>query len=77
MAGRTDEMSEITVFTCGVPRDHKCDDAGPEVCGGENPDGTFWQGPTTEENRRKSNWGSVSCSKCGMTAMERGMWSDW
>lgn len=69
-------MSEqTTVFMCGPPRDHKCDDKGPELCGGENEDGTYWQGPASDrENRERANWGSVSCSICGMTAMERGMW---
>lgn len=70
-------MDDITVFTCGTPRDHKCDNDGPEVCGGEDEHGNYWIGPATEENRRRASWGSVTCSKCGMTAMDRGTWEDW
>jgi len=68
-------MSDIQIFHCGPPKDHICDSDGPELCGGENPDGTYWQGLASDpESRRRARWGSVSCSKCGMTAMERGMW---
>jgi hypothetical protein len=68
----------ITVFQCGTkPKDHKCDNDGPEMCGGENPDtGACWAAPATPENRKRASWGSVSCSVCGMTAMERDMWRD-
>lgn len=44
-------MGEVTVFQCGAPKDHKCDDDGPVVCGGENEDGTYWTGPDTPTNR--------------------------
>lgn len=67
-------MSELQVFMCGAPKDHKCDDNGPELCGGTDAKGNSWQGPPNEENRCRANWGSVSCSVCGMTAMERSMW---
>ena len=67
-------MSEVQVFLCGPPKDHKCDTDGPEMCGGETPDGNLWQEVANKENRKKARWGSVSCSLCGMTAMERSMW---
>ena len=65
----------IQVFLCGPPKDHQCDANGPTLCGGTNEDGTHWQGSDQiEDNRRRASWGSVSCSVCGMTAMERSMW---
>lgn len=70
------KCNSTAVFECGKPRDHECDGNGPELCGGENDDGTYWQGPATDENKRRARWGSVSCSKCGMTAMERSLWED-
>ena len=69
-------MGEVTVFQCGAPKDHKCDDDGPVVCGGENEDGTYWTGPDTPTNRERARWGSVTCSVCGMTAMDRSLWED-
>lgn len=68
---------ETTVFICGNPRDHVCDDDGPHLCGGEDEDGAFWQGlASIEENRRRATWGSVSCSKCGSTSIENSFWQD-
>ncbi len=71
------DEAPLTVFQCGPPRDHKCDDAGPILCGGEDADGNFWQKTDSPENRKGASWGSVSCSICGRTAMEVGMWSEW
>ncbi len=65
---------DLTVFMCGPKRDHECNSDGPEMCGGIDKDGECWEGPATEENKKRANWGSVSCSICGMTAMEKGMW---
>lgn len=64
----------MNTFLCGPPKGHKCDADGPAVVGGENPDGSHWQGEDTEENRKRASWASVSCSVCGMTAIERSMW---
>ena len=62
---------EITVFLCGAPRDHECDYKGPTVWG--------WDDGRTTNDRRiaqrdKSTWGSVTCSICGVSAMERSAW---
>ena len=67
----------VTVITCGPQSDHDCDDDGPTLMGGEDENGS-WVGPDTPENRaRPHTWGSASCSKCGRTAMDRHMWTDW
>lgn len=65
---------ELTVFMCGPPKNHVCDGDGPVIVGGEDESGEFWQGPDTPENRKKARWGSVSCSKCGLTAQELHAW---
>ncbi len=65
-----------TVYICGQKPDHKCDSDGPEVCGGVNEDGSTWTGPAIEGVRERAQWGSVTCSKCGMTAMDASLWSD-
>lgn len=68
---------DARVFICGPRGDHVCDSEGPTLCGGQNPDGSYWQGSDqVPENRKRANWGSVSCSKCGMTAMEKSLWED-
>jgi len=67
-------MSDLQVFICGRLKDHKCNHDGDEMLGGDD-----WQmklKEATEENKRMAKWGSVSCSICGMTAMESDMWSD-
>jgi hypothetical protein len=64
----------ITGFICGPRRDHECNTDGPEICGGEDESGELWQDVATEENRKRALWGSVSCSICGMSAMEKGFW---
>lgn len=70
-------MKDVQVITCGPPKDHKCDSDGPTLCGGENEDGSYWKGSDSlPENRKRARWGSVSCSQCGMTAMELSMWID-
>lgn len=69
-------MREVTRFECGMPSDHKCDDDGPIMCGGER-DGEFWQAIETPETRKGASWGSVSCSQCGRTSMQLAAWSDW
>lgn len=66
-------MSEITAFVCGKPRDHKCDSNGPTLYGGDGV-------PTVTDQSKAGKgytWGSVSCSVCGMTAMDKSMWEDW
>jgi hypothetical protein len=70
-------MSEgITGFICGPRRDHECNVDGPEICGGQDDDdvGIAWRDIATPENKKRAQWGSVSCSICGLTSMERGMW---
>lgn len=64
-------MSEVTVFMCGPPKDHKCDDDGSFVYGLR--DGSITD---DEAKARKEGceWGSVTCSVCGMSSMERSMW---
>lgn len=61
---------EITVFMCGPPKDHKCDDNGPFLYGGDGVE------ITTDRSKagKGYSWGSVSCSVCGMTAMDRSTW---
>lgn len=63
---------EITVFTCGNPKDHVCDMDGPTLYGGEDVE------PTTDISKagKGYTWGSVTCSKCGRTAMENSFWED-
>lgn len=64
-------MSEsVLKFECGPRRDHECDTDGPTIYGG--PDVI----ETTDIKKAGIGytWGSVSCSKCGMTAMEKAMW---
>lgn len=64
-------MSDLTVFQCGPPKDHKCDDNGPQVWGLGNGE------ITSDESRARKercSWGSVTCSVCGMSSMERSMW---
>lgn len=67
-------MKEITAIFCGNPKDHKCDDNGPEVYG-------LTDGGTTtdreEATRKGHTWGSVTCSICGRTAMENSLWEDY
>lgn len=65
-------MSDIQIITCGKPRDHKCDDNGPTLYGGDNV-------PTTTDVNKAGkgySWGSVSCSVCGNTALENSYWED-
>ena len=67
---KTKEQAQV--FTCGLPRDHKCDDNGPFLYGGDNV-------PTVTDVKRAGkgySWGSASCSKCGRTAMERSPWEE-
>lgn len=64
----------VTIFVCGQPKDHVCDDVGPIIIGGENEDGTFWQEFEDIKNPLPHTWGSVSCSICGTTAIEKGYW---
>lgn len=66
-AWMTDEM---TLFTCGKPRDHECDSDGPTIYGGDNV-------PTVTDPAKAGKgytWGTVTCSKCGRSSMENGMW---
>lgn len=60
-------MDKVKVFVCGPPKDHKCDDNGPTVYGKED-------GTTTTDRNERHTWGSVTCSVCGMSAMERSYW---
>lgn len=65
-------MSEqIIVHICGPRKDHECDDNGPFMYGLR--DGTVTD---NEEQVKKEgcSWGSVTCSVCGITAMDRSMW---
>ena len=65
-------MSEITGFLYGPRRDHECDTKGPFLYGGDEVETT-----TDREKAGKGyTWGSASCSKCGMTAMELSLWRD-
>lgn len=67
-------MTGLQVFTCGLPKDHECNRDG-EFCYGLK-DGTI----TFSEKRAKDEgceWGSVTCTICGRTAMENDMWRDW
>jgi len=67
-------MDDTTIITCGPPKDHQCDSDGPQICGGEDENGNFWTAPLSEKNGRRAEWGSVTCSKCGMSAMDRSLW---
>ena len=68
-------MSEVTSFICGKPRDHKCDDNGPVITGGDNVP-TKLQSEVMGKGLRGYTWGSVSCSVCGNTAMGNSYWED-
>lgn len=62
----------IQVFMCGNKIDHDCNDIGPMIYG-------LSDGTTTVEKPlfgKGCVWGSVSCSICGMSAMDRDMWRD-
>lgn len=65
------DKSQVDIFMCGPPKDHKCDDAGPYVFG-------LKDGSTTDDEKRARKegctWGSVTCSICGMSAMDRLLW---
>ena len=65
------DVSDTTVFVCGPPKDHACDDDGPFIYG-------LSDGSTTdsEERARKEgcSWGSATCSVCGISSMERILW---
>ena len=66
-------VSEVTVFICGKSLDHVCDTDGPTLYGGDDV-------PTITDQSKAGKgytWGSVSCSKCGNTAMENSMRNDW
>lgn len=65
-------MNETTIFICGKPRHHKCDDDGPVLYGGDNVE------TTTDQSKagKGYTWGSVSCSICGRTAMDNSYWED-
>jgi len=65
-------MSElITSFVCGPPKDHVCDDNGPTVYGLSSGEITDDESVARKEG---CTWGSVTCSVCGMSSMERSMW---
>lgn len=68
-------MSEVAVFQCGLPRGHKCDDNGPFLSGGDDVP-TLPEKEVRELGLRGYTWGSVTCSVCGMTAMDRSLWED-
>ncbi len=63
---------DLTCFICGPPKDHKCDDEGPFVYGGDNV-------PTVTDRSKAGkgySWGSVTCSVCGTSAIDRSVWED-
>lgn len=67
-------MSNSTqIFTCGPPVDHECDDNGPVVYGLTNGEITADKQRAQKEGH---SWGSVTCSRCGMSAMDRSLWRD-
>lgn len=62
---------KVSVFVCGPPKDHKCDDDGPFVYGLSSGE------ITSDESRAKKEgctFGSTTCSVCGTSSMERSMW---
>lgn len=76
----SDENKAIfTVFHCGPPKDHKCDSNGPWEYYMRDPEGNAWV--THDESvARKGpcSGGSVTCSKCGLSAQELAMWQhEW
>lgn len=66
-------MTYADAFLCGPPRDHECDSVGPFFYGGDDVP-TLKERPP--EGVRGYTWGSVSCSVCSMTAMDRSLWLD-
>ena len=68
----TKKLSENTavIFQCGPKRDHECDSEGLFLYGGDDVETTT---DVTKAGKGYS-WGSVSCSKCGMTAQEKALW---
>jgi hypothetical protein len=71
----TSMSEQLTVFTCGAPRDHECDTDGPEMMGGDDVP-TLPGKEVRERNLRGYTWGSVTCSKCGLDNMSLSMWRD-
>jgi hypothetical protein len=65
--------NSLTVFQCGLPNDHKCDNAGPAMAGGDDVP-TLPEQEVRERGLRGYTWGSVTCSVCGMTAMDQDLW---
>ena len=65
-------MNDVTVFHCGLPRDHQCDSTGQFIYGGDDV-------PTVTDPKlagKGYSWGSATCSVCGMTAMDQALWRD-
>ncbi len=71
--GGDEEFKEgPTVFVCGPSRPkHVCDDKGPVEYG-------LNDGRITNDKKEAQElgcfWFSVTCSKCGQSAMDRSMW---
>jgi hypothetical protein len=53
---------ELTMFQCGGPL---CSSGDGKPCDDDGP-GVKWE-----------SGGSVNCSRCGQTALDRAMWADW
>jgi hypothetical protein len=62
-----DPKQVITIHVCG-PSSDKCECHCPESCGHK------WDGPEKELDEGRCV--TVTCSRCGMTAMEHSMWVD-
>lgn len=64
----TDEQNKLTYYACGPPSE-TCQCACPDSCG-HRWDGEFYE----EHPPEGGGFGTVTCSKCGMHAIEHDMW---
>lgn len=65
------------VHVCGPRKDHECDSNGPWEYYMRDKDGnTYVTRDESEARRGQCSGGSVTCSKCGMSAQELSLWRD-
>jgi len=66
-------VDNVSVFTCGPPKDHECNSDGKFLYGLSNGTTTY---DLAVAKQFGYTWGSVTCSVCGMSSMEKSMWQD-
>lgn len=58
-------MTTITGFVCSASRE-KCECCCPKSCGHK------WDGPCETSEDGRASW--VTCSRCGMAALDHDLW---